>query len=328
MNNERAKSSDVINESESYLLLNKPEAHALKSGHCMKEDCSICKALTNVGESQSSVVLPIPVKDDSNVSLGICRICHCNPETLPELGPLLSVCNCRGTVALVHMTCLERWLAESDSSSCELCRFQFTVERIPKHGPFESVFVWINEVADFNQLLMDTIWFWLMTPLAAMAGYIFVRATSELMDDNFPTDAPWLMAALMLNSCLTLVAYYGWVMNSVKKHVSSWYRWWRTVDCIVKIQIPERQISSTVPEADERESTEGITVHNPKYEKNINMMLAGHSSEPNEFLSNRAPSLVKLVKAETSQTKLLKRKSVVRPSSGRKTSPRGQEVKI
>lgn len=176
MNNERAKSSDVINESESYLLLNKPEAHALKSGHCMKEDCSICKALTNVGESQSSVVLPIPVKDDSNVSfpfcqnvrmtrggkvtrcgpfqvsLGICRICHCNPETLPELGPLLSVCNCRGTVALVHMTCLERWLAESDSSSCELCRFQFTVERIPKHGPFESVFVWINEVADFNQV--------------------------------------------------------------------------------------------------------------------------------------------------------------------------------
>lgn len=53
---------------------------------------------------------------------------------------------------------------------------------------------------------MDTIWFWLMTPLAAVAGYIFIRATSELIDDSFPTDAPWLMAALMLNSCLTLVS--------------------------------------------------------------------------------------------------------------------------
>ena len=84
--------------------------------------------------------------------MGICRICHCNPETLPELGPLRSVCNCRGTVALVHMICLERWLAESDTSSCELCRYQFTVERIPKHGTLESVFVWINEVADFNQV--------------------------------------------------------------------------------------------------------------------------------------------------------------------------------
>lgn len=86
------------------------------------------------------------------ISLGICRICHCNPETLPELGPLQSVCNCRGTVALVHMGCLERWLAESDSSSCELCRYQFTVQRIPKHSAFESVFIWANEVADFNQV--------------------------------------------------------------------------------------------------------------------------------------------------------------------------------
>lgn len=87
------------------------------------------------------------------ISLGICRICHCNPETLPELGSLLSLCNCRGTVALVHMTCLERWLAESDSSSCELCRFQYNVERIPKHGPLESILIWINEVADFNQVI-------------------------------------------------------------------------------------------------------------------------------------------------------------------------------
>lgn len=75
MNDEDVKTSDAANESESFnLLLNKPEAHALKSGHCMKEDCGICKALVNVGESQSSVVLPVPVKDyrelknDSNVS--------------------------------------------------------------------------------------------------------------------------------------------------------------------------------------------------------------------------------------------------------------------
>lgn len=56
------------------------------------------------------------------------------------------------------------------------------------------------------QLLMDTVWFWLMTPLAAMAGYTFIRAASELIDDSFPTDAPWLMGALLVNSCLTLVS--------------------------------------------------------------------------------------------------------------------------
>ena len=72
----QTNNNNAANESESFnLLLNKPEAHALKSGHCMKEDCNICKALVNVEESQSSVVLPIPAKDcrdlknDSNVSV-------------------------------------------------------------------------------------------------------------------------------------------------------------------------------------------------------------------------------------------------------------------
>lgn len=249
----KEKIEDVSVESDSFnLLLNKPEANALKTRHCMKEDCLICKALINLGESQSSVMLPVQAKDcrelekDSNLSLGICRICHCNPETLPEQGSLESICNCRGTVALVHISCLERWLAESDTSFCELCRFQFKIHRIPKHGPLESFFIWANEVADMNQLLMDTVWFWLMTPLAAMAGYIFIRATSELLDDSFPTDTPWLMAALLLNSCLTLVAYYGWVMSSVRRHITSWYRWWRTTDCIIKVEIPLREKSKSI----------------------------------------------------------------------------------
>lgn len=60
--------------SDSYnLFLNKPEVNALKSGHCMKEDCSICKALDNVEECSSSVILPVPARElrdlekDSNV---------------------------------------------------------------------------------------------------------------------------------------------------------------------------------------------------------------------------------------------------------------------
>lgn len=60
-----------------------------------------------------------------------------------------------------------------------------------------------------------------MTPLAAMAGYIFVRATSELIDENFPTDAPWLMAALMLNSCLTLVSSHKIIQVVYPSHYES-----------------------------------------------------------------------------------------------------------
>lgn len=68
------KSDDISVESDSFnLLLNKPEANALRTRHCMKEDCMICRALTNLEESQSSVMLPVQAKDckelekDSNV---------------------------------------------------------------------------------------------------------------------------------------------------------------------------------------------------------------------------------------------------------------------
>lgn len=75
MNKESCKTNAPGIESESFnLLLNKPEAHALKSGHCMKKDCSLCKVLSNTAESQSSVIVPVTVKDcqdlekESNVS--------------------------------------------------------------------------------------------------------------------------------------------------------------------------------------------------------------------------------------------------------------------
>lgn len=57
-----------------------------------------------------------------------CRICH---DTDPE-EPLITPCRCKGTISMVHRTCLERWLAASDSNDCELCgQIYFTI-RSPK----------------------------------------------------------------------------------------------------------------------------------------------------------------------------------------------------
>lgn len=35
-------------------------------------------------------------------------------------------------MGLIHKSCLERWLAASDSNRCELCHFKFTIKRQPK----------------------------------------------------------------------------------------------------------------------------------------------------------------------------------------------------
>lgn len=58
----------------------------------------------------------------------ICRICH--EGACGE--PLLSPCNCTGTLGTVHKSCLEKWLSSSNTSYCELCHTEFTIERRPR----------------------------------------------------------------------------------------------------------------------------------------------------------------------------------------------------
>ena len=57
-----------------------------------------------------------------------CRICH-EGGSVEEL---LSPCECSGSLAMVHRGCLEHWLTASNTSRCELCHFQFALERLPK----------------------------------------------------------------------------------------------------------------------------------------------------------------------------------------------------
>lgn len=65
----------------------------------------------------------------------ICRICH---EGGSSEG-LLSPCDCTGTLGTVHKSCLEKWLSSSNTSYCELCHTEFSIERRPK--PLKEVTV-------------------------------------------------------------------------------------------------------------------------------------------------------------------------------------------
>ncbi|GJQ86405.1 hypothetical protein Trydic_g10315 [Trypoxylus dichotomus] len=58
----------------------------------------------------------------SNANSDICRICHCEADSG---NPLLSPCYCSGSLKYVHQSCLQQWLAASDTRSCELCKFNF-----------------------------------------------------------------------------------------------------------------------------------------------------------------------------------------------------------
>lgn len=45
---------------------------------------------------------------------------------------LIAPCKCTGTVALIHLSCLEHWLTASNTDRCEICQFMYKTTRVPR----------------------------------------------------------------------------------------------------------------------------------------------------------------------------------------------------
>ncbi len=57
-----------------------------------------------------------------------CRICH-EGEAKEDL---ISPCRCTGTMGLIHVACIEKWLSQAGTSKCEICGFEYTTEKTPR----------------------------------------------------------------------------------------------------------------------------------------------------------------------------------------------------
>ena len=69
----------------------------------------------------------------SSNSSAICRICQDADKT----ENLRTLCQCTGSIAKYHVSCLEKWLSVSKTDTCELCQQHFATKRKPR--PFSEV---------------------------------------------------------------------------------------------------------------------------------------------------------------------------------------------
>lgn len=85
-----------------------------------------------------------PEVDETNnqIKERSCRICLM-VERGDEPTQLITPCKCKGSAAYVHSSCLSRWLEESCTDSCDICRFKYLLLKKPK-----SAFEWIKEETD------------------------------------------------------------------------------------------------------------------------------------------------------------------------------------
>ncbi|XP_026671297.1 E3 ubiquitin-protein ligase MARCH2-like [Ceratina calcarata] len=221
------------------------------------------------GGKKGSLISARSNDDESRVSGDICRICHMGnfPPTdenrvgrgrqsqgihgddsqtsslssYSYLGPLISACKCRGTVALVHAQCLERWLTESGHTRCELCGYKYATKRVPRHNIFRSIAIWFNTVIVTRQMLLDILYLVVTTPLALFSCYICVLALRMLLKHGVQ-EMPWMIIAMLPTCSLTLIAYWGWVITLARLHGRRWRRFWRS-NFVVRL-IPDESMAA------------------------------------------------------------------------------------
>ncbi|CAN7951614.1 unnamed protein product [Ixodes pacificus] len=148
----------------------------------------------------------------------ICRICHEGDQQ----EALVSVCKCSGTVGLLHVSCLERWLNNRNTDRCEICQQRFPMAAGDAQRQFSE---WICGSSNHRRLqrtlVGDLLCCFLLTPIAAISTFLCVRgATRQALADHF-----WEAASLVTLATLLVAAYMAWSFLTVRFHYRSFLVW-------------------------------------------------------------------------------------------------------
>ncbi|XP_033217209.1 E3 ubiquitin-protein ligase MARCH2-like [Belonocnema kinseyi] len=170
-----------------------------------------------------------------------CRICYDSHQTAQIVFP----CWCKGTIGAIHLTCLEQWLEESNRKSCELCRYEFQVERTPRYRALQSIPVWLclgnqRHRISVRNLHSDVLRCLLVTPLTVACSYVCVVAADFYSQnqtyDNFPP-ARWTTYSLLAMMTLIIFSYFVWMYTAIGYHQRVWFYWWQKTSA-VKVTLP------------------------------------------------------------------------------------------
>ncbi|XP_048831806.1 E3 ubiquitin-protein ligase MARCHF2 isoform X1 [Brienomyrus brachyistius] len=168
----------------------------------------------------------------------ICRICH---EGASAEG-LLSPCDCTGTLGTVHKSCLERWLSSSNTSYCELCHTEFSVERRPR-----ALTEWLRDPGPRNEkrtLFCDMVCFLFITPLAAISGWLCLKGAQDHLHFDSRLEAVGLIALTIA----LFTIYVLWTLVSFRYHCQL-YSEWRRTNQKVRLLIPDIRRAHSTPQS-------------------------------------------------------------------------------
>ncbi|XP_044590847.1 E3 ubiquitin-protein ligase MARCHF2-like [Cotesia glomerata] len=155
------------------------------------------------------------LSSQQSLDVNTCRICH-DDESLEQL---VEPCECSGTVALMHISCLEKWLTTSNTRSCEICKYRFPLQTLNK-PVMVSLKQWLKIKSNSRGLIVDSICVLVLTFLF-MSGmylcYIGIVYFTQLKT--------WESTIILTLSIILILIYCIWLAVTIRFHLHSWRLW-------------------------------------------------------------------------------------------------------
>ncbi|XP_050670139.1 uncharacterized protein LOC126968947 isoform X2 [Leptidea sinapis] len=184
---------------------------------------SVCALLLNTKASAAKEAAGAAGSPPSDT---ICRICFGGASAERLVRP----CSCRGTIAAVHRSCLERWLLQAVTSHCELCRHHYTVTRTHKWSWARSVVEWAR--SGRGRALAADAWRGLALGAASVLGTArALHACDAALQAGARRGGAAALAANLFSSLLIGIigALNGllttWMLLKIQEHQVSWRTW-------------------------------------------------------------------------------------------------------
>ncbi|XP_054289224.1 E3 ubiquitin-protein ligase MARCHF2-like [Macrosteles quadrilineatus] len=157
---------------------------------------------------------PMNKSISSSASGSICRICL-EGDCVEEL---ISPCDCMGSMGVVHICCLEKWLSTSNLDRCEVCKFQFKVQRTPR-----PIIQWLfsRQSRDGpHGFCGDALCLILLTPICLTSVYLCGMGSLAYLHRG-----AWEGVGLAFLSLIVLFTFFLWGFTTVRFQWQSMNRW-------------------------------------------------------------------------------------------------------